>query len=408
MYTAMERTALFRQITARLEASASFEGLLQIGSGAAGYEDIYSDIDLMAGCFDEAAVLTAREQLTPFFYSLGAFHVEERSWSRTALGLSAYFENGLSVDLSFLPTPELPLRSGNYHVVFSKTEGFMEILRQQDRRLPSQKGKNVDDSIHYRFLRELRYAEIALLRQEFIFADAALSRARQLLLTLEAALEQKKLHQFKAYNTLRPDFLARLDATYPSDRTCAEIEAAKKNLLSLYLDTIRQCDFLNMEPQLQKLLGCFDQARHTAFTILPYDPKYRDDMIFMVLEAKNALRRVPSLNPDLLDIPGCYLDAGDGFYLAVDEHDRVVGCGGYNSVPGTKDARLHRLYVKASKKRQGIGTALLLTIEKHLRRQGKTAALVHLGGEEYWESRFFYPKHVYVDIGDRMMRKEQL
>lgn len=29
------------------------------------------------------------------------------------------------------------------------------------------------------------------------------------------------------------------------------------------------------------------------YTIIPYDEKYRDDMIFMVLEAKDALGRVP-------------------------------------------------------------------------------------------------------------------
>ncbi len=33
-----------------------------------------------------------------------------------------------------------------------------------------------------------------------------------------------------------------------------------------------------------------------------FEQKYRDDTIFMVLEAKNALGRVPRLNEDLLDI----------------------------------------------------------------------------------------------------------
>ena len=35
--------------------------------------------------------------------------------------------------------------------------------------------------------------------------------------------------------------------------------------------------------------------------IIKYEEKYRDDMIFMILEAKNALGRVPGLNEDLLD-----------------------------------------------------------------------------------------------------------
>ena len=36
--------------------------------------------------------------------------------------------------------------------------------------------------------------------------------------------------------------------------------------------------------------------------IIKYEEKYRDDMIFMILEAKNALGRVPGLNEDLLDV----------------------------------------------------------------------------------------------------------
>lgn len=142
------------------------------------------------------------------------------------------------------------------------------------------------------------------------------------------------------------------------------------------------------------------------YLIIPYDEKYRDDMIFMVLEAKDALGRVPRLNEDLLDVQKNYIDTGDMFWLAIDEHDRVIGCIGYNSIPGTTEVKLHRLYIKAARKRQGIGTRLLHTVELHLREQGKTAAHVHLGGKEYFESRSFYPKHGYYAYDGDMMKKE--
>ena len=142
------------------------------------------------------------------------------------------------------------------------------------------------------------------------------------------------------------------------------------------------------------------------YTVIPYDEKYRDDMIFMVLEAKNALGLIPRLNEDLLDIPKNYLEDGDMFWLAIDENDRVVGCIGYNSIPGTTEVRMHRLYVKAARKRQGIGTRLIHTAEFHIREQGKTAAHVHLGGKEYFESRSFYPKHGYREYAPSYMKKE--
>ncbi len=142
------------------------------------------------------------------------------------------------------------------------------------------------------------------------------------------------------------------------------------------------------------------------YKIVPYAEPYRDDMIFMVLEAKDALGRVPRLNPDLLDVQKHYLDTGDMFWLAIDQQNRVIGCIGYNAIPGTTEVKLHRLYVKAARKRQGIGSRLLQTAERHLKAQGKTAAHVHLGGKEYFESHHFYPKHGYIAYAPSQMKKE--
>lgn len=50
--------------------------------------------------------------------------------------------------------------------------------------------------------------------------------------------------------------------------------------------------------------------------IKPYEEKYRDDLVFMVLQAKDALGRIPSINADLLDM--------------IDDNDRVIGSVGYS------------------------------------------------------------------------------
>lgn len=140
--------------------------------------------------------------------------------------------------------------------------------------------------------------------------------------------------------------------------------------------------------------------------IIPFENRYRDDMIFMVLEAKNALGRIPTLNEDLLDVRANYLDKGDMFWLALDESSRVIGCIGYDPIENTAEAKLHRLYVKYGLKRQGIGSALLKTAEDHIKAQGKAAVLVHLGEKGYYfESYHFYPKHGYIEYVPRYMKK---
>lgn len=138
--------------------------------------------------------------------------------------------------------------------------------------------------------------------------------------------------------------------------------------------------------------------------IIQYDDQYRDDMIFMVLEAKNALGRIPRLNEDLLNIQENYIDKGDMFWLAIDSN-RVVGCIGYSSIDGTTEVCLHRLYVKYTRKHQGIGSLLLHTAEEYIRANGKAAIHVHLGGKEYFESYAFYPKHGYIPYEPDRMKK---
>ena len=96
------------------------------------------------------------------------------------------------------------------------------------------------------------------------------------------------------------------------------------------------------------------------------------------------------------------------FWITLDENDRVTGCVGYHRIPDSTEAFLHRLYVKAALKRQGIGTALLKTAEEHMAAQGITAVRVHLGAprEQWFESYRFYPKNGYAEYAPRCLRKE--
>ena len=118
-----------------------------------------------------------------------------------------------------------------------------------------------------------------------------------------------------------------------------------------------------------------------------------------------VISRVPGLNEDLLDIKRNYLDAGDMFWLAINEQDRVIGSIGYNSIRDTDEVWLHRLFVKYNLKRQGIGSALLEMAENYIANQGKKVVRIHLGGEGFEESKIFYPKHCYVEYRERYMMK---
>lgn len=140
------------------------------------------------------------------------------------------------------------------------------------------------------------------------------------------------------------------------------------------------------------------------FKIKQYDDHYRDDMIFMVLSAKDALRKIPSINPDLLDIKTNYLDKGDMFWVALDENNRVIGSIGYETIK-PKEARIHRLYIKPELKRQGIGSALLDTLTNYVKEKGYNKLSIHTGDERYYESKLFYKAKGFIEKEPNILEK---
>lgn len=81
---------------------------------------------------------------------------------------------------------------------------------------------------------------------------------------------------------------------------------------------------------------------------------------------------------------------------------------GFTPIEGTDEAFLHRLLVKCSQKRRGIGSALLETAEQNMREAGIKLSRVHLGSprEQWFESYAFYPKHGYTEYAPRYMSKK--
>ena len=141
------------------------------------------------------------------------------------------------------------------------------------------------------------------------------------------------------------------------------------------------------------------------FKIKQYDDFYRDDMIFMVLSAKDALRKVPSINPDLLDIKTNYIDKGDMFWIALGENNRVIGCVGYETIKPL-EARIHRLYIKPELKRQGIGSALLETLVKYVKEKGYNKLSIHTGDEKYRESKLFYKAKGFIEVEPNILERD--
>lgn len=134
-----------------------------------------------------------------------------------------------------------------------------------------------------------------------------------------------------------------------------------------------------------------------------YEEKYRDDMIFMILEAKNALGRIPRLNEDLLDVDHNYIKTGNMFWIAVDDNDRVIGSIG-TKIISQNEMWLKRLYVKSAMKRQGIGKNLYKNAEEFAIQKGINTIYTRFSSD-YIEAQRFYPSIGFIETAPYEMVK---
>jgi len=142
----------------------------------------------------------------------------------------------------------------------------------------------------------------------------------------------------------------------------------------------------------------------TKISIVPYERKYHDDMLFCYLAAKDAIGsrapgpqwRKPALRDDLLDIENNYFERGDVFYLAIDERDRVVGMVGTQTASPT-ELWLKRLFIKPELKGKGIGSKLLIQVEDDA--SEKSIKEIHTRFA-YWyrEASVFYPAKGFLEV----------
>ena len=155
---------------------------------------------------------------------------------------------------------------------------------------------------------------------------------------------------------------------------------------------------------LEKYLEVFANKEKIEISIVPYEQKYHDDMLFCFLAAKDAIGSdapdqqwsKPTLKDDLLNIEKNYLERGDIFYLAIDERDRVVGMIGTQIVSPT-ELWLKRLFIKPEQKSKGIGSKLLTAIEKYA--VGKGITTIHTRfANWYREAAAFYPAKGFVEV----------
>lgn len=240
MYTEKERKDFFNHILLKVEQSANIIGTYLIGSSTVGFNDIYSDCDFMMAYKEGVDVNEVRNEILTFWNEEDVGYIMERKWSNTIWGISVYFKNGLSADISFGPLKDLRVASTQITVGVD-TDGMLEdYLKIATEHFKEKMARVSDDSWEFMYL--IRKIKIAIERKNYLYAYQVLCDARIMVMNIEGRKEKQKMHQFKAYDKLNKDFLEKIMLTIPKEVNREELERCYNELLNIYYDTVENFD----------------------------------------------------------------------------------------------------------------------------------------------------------------------
>lgn len=255
MYTPTERDAYFQRTIDMLNVLPMVEGVVQLGSGVTGYKDEFSDIDLMIATSTDDEVIGAKNTIQQFYKDLNPVIIKEKQFSKNIYLLIVILENSLEFNVSILSRNSLNVRSPLWRIVLDKTGLVSEKMGNENRSFSYKPVKyaTFEDPVFefvYCFIR----LDKELKRHNFVYALKMLESMRDYTLIVQTLNEDKKFHQFKAYDSLNSDFLEKYLSTYPKDITCDSLVESASLLKELFIHTVMQSSMYTLDHSLLELI----------------------------------------------------------------------------------------------------------------------------------------------------------
>jgi predicted nucleotidyltransferase len=255
MYSPEQRNAFFKKALGEIGASDLVEGIVQIGSGVIGYNDEHSDIDLMVATTKIEDAERTRKFVRDILKNFGQSYIKEKPFSKDIFLVIAILQNGLEFNVSIVPREFLSVKSPLWKVVLDKTGLVTEKMEAENGKFENKPVKyNVGVDVAFEFVYCALSLEKELKRNNFIYALKKLEDMRDYTLIVQSLNEDKKLHQFKAYETLDPAFIESYLSTYSRDVTTESIRASSVKLTELFMKTLKQSSIFTMDQDLEQLL----------------------------------------------------------------------------------------------------------------------------------------------------------
>ena len=248
-YSPAIREAILNRLLTALQSDKRLAGLLVVGSGAEGFEDAHSDIDL-------CAVTTSVDDVRPAFQEWGVkiremlpmFHSLESPRAPNVYLWVFLLENFLEIDLCFLCLDDLRATRKRWKTVFDHSGRIESIMQSSWKNRPKPDLEEAYRSRLSSIWHCIKHAVIAGQRQQPWRAIFELELIRNWTIELRGLREELETKRFRHVDQMSEDFLTDLERTLVLSLKEVDImNALKAATESFFRETRRYDKILNLE-----------------------------------------------------------------------------------------------------------------------------------------------------------------
>lgn len=264
-YNAEERNTYFEKTIEKLAASNLVEGIIQLGSGVIGYNDNRSDIDLMVATAKEEDAEITKKLVYQTLNTYSPVYIKEKQFSKNIYLLIAILESKLEFNISIVPRDLLSVKSPLWKVIVDKSSLVTKKMKiENDRFIKDPEKYDVGFDVVFEFAYCAMGLEKEIARKNFIYALKLLEKMRDYTLLVQGTNEHKKLHQFKAFDTLKPEFINKYLSTYPDKINAEHLLNSAEKLKELFINIVNQSYNFTIEKDVLNLMNLSSKSASTS------------------------------------------------------------------------------------------------------------------------------------------------
>lgn len=260
MYSVIDRIDILDKLEGICKSIDDIDGMILVGSGAEGFTDKWSDIDLsIVVCEEEKTRQVWNKINEKIMSNFDLIKISYNEYGENNFLSAILLYNYLEVDIGVLAINKLVAKRRPWSILYDKSGYIAEKMNDtwRERKLPdlNTRIENSLDGIWY----HIKNGAFALKREKPYRAIKEIEEMRNEIVTIRALQENKIAKHFRDVDDMDRLFLQRLGKTFFKEVTINELSRALINSLNLYFDLIKETyqsceEIIQYEQQLKKLL----------------------------------------------------------------------------------------------------------------------------------------------------------